>query len=657
MPADGGMLKLAALIVALPLLAALLNGLLGRRLPRWAVSIAACGSVGGAFVVALVCLSVLLSRPADERAAPALATVTIWPWLDVADAHFGRVLRADFGLLVDPLSVVMALVVTGVGFLIHVYSVGYMAEDQDYPRYFTYLNLFAASMLLLVLASNFLLLFVGWELVGLCSYLLIGFWFERDAAAAAGKKAFVVNRIGDFGFLLGVLAIFAVFGTVSYAEVFGRAPAMFADKPIWPTVIALLLFVGATGKSAQIPLYVWLPDAMEGPTPVSALIHAATMVTAGVYMVARCSMLYALAPAAMIVVAVIGAATAIYAASIAMTQYDFKRVLAYSTISQIGYMLLACGVGAFAAGVFHLMTHAFFKALLFLCAGSVMHALHGELDIRRMGGLSRFMPITWRTFWVAAAAISGLPLFSGFFSKDEILWSAFSRGDVLGVACWALGLIGAAMTAFYVFRLYYRVFRGEPRVMEEHDHIEEAPPSMAIPLLVLSALAAVGGLVWVPFATRTQAFRMFLEPVFASAQEAVSTAHEQASVGLEAVIIGLSVLAALTGIFQAYRYYVVRPELPALAAARLGRFYRLVRDKYRVDELYEAAFVRPGHRLAELCWQRGDVEVIDGIVNGIGQFAQLLAQGLRRMQTGFVRDYAMATALGATALVIYLLVR
>src|SRR5687768_4330130 len=430
------------LIPALPLAGFLVNLALGSRLPRPVIGAIACGTVGAAFLVALGCFLALLELSPDERAV----VQTLWTWIQAGT------LRADVAFLLDPLSSLMALVITGVGFLIHVYSTGYMSHDHDYRRYFLYLNLFTFSMLTLVMASNFLLMFVGWEGVGLCSYLLIGFWYTKQSAADAGKKAFIVNRIGDFGFLLGILLLFWTVGSLDYQVVFEAAPGLLAVGSITATAIGLLLFLGATGKSAQVPLYVWLPDAMEGPTPVSALIHAATMVTAGVYMVARCHVLYELAPAALGVVAVVGAVTAIFAASIGLVQTDIKRVLAYSTVSQLGYMFLACGVGAFTAGIFHLMTHAFFKALLFLGAGSVIHALSGEQELSRMGGLRKHLPITFATMAIACVAIAGIPPFAGFFSKDEILYETFASGNIV---LWVVATITAFMTAFYMFRLLF----------------------------------------------------------------------------------------------------------------------------------------------------------------------------------------------------------
>ncbi|MCL6432428.1 MAG: NADH-quinone oxidoreductase subunit L, partial [Anaerolineae bacterium] len=476
------MLQYAWLVLVFPLAGVLINAFFGYRLGRRACGALATVAVALSFLWGVGVLAGLLSRPAEAREVH----LALWDWVVAGDLHVG------LSLLVDPLSVVMLLVVTGVGALIHLYSNGYMREDPDYARFFTYLNLFIVGMLLLVLADNFLLLYLGWEAVGLCSYLLIGFWYQKKSAADAGKKAFIVNRVGDFGFALGIMLIFATFGTLGFREVFERAPVMLQAGGAVATAITLLLFTGAVGKSAQIPLYVWLPDAMEGPTPVSALIHAATMVTAGVYMVARTHVLFALAPFSSAVVAAIGTLTAIYAASIALVQTDIKRVLAYSTISQLGYMFLAVGVGAYAAGIFHLTTHAFFKALLFLGAGSVIHALGGEQDMRRMGGLFGKLRVTGTTFVVAWLAISGIPPLSGFFSKDEILAAAYHSGNVL---LWLLGLITAGLTAFYMSRAVFMTFFGDSRVSPEAaHHLHESPPTMTLPLAALAVLAAVASL-------------------------------------------------------------------------------------------------------------------------------------------------------------------
>jgi NADH-quinone oxidoreductase subunit L len=654
------------LVPALPLAAAVINALIGRRLPKAVVGTLAVGSVGLAFLVSVGLFVDLIARDPEHREV----VQTLYSWIATGDLH------VSVSFLLDPLSMVMILVVTGVGFLIHFYSLGYMGHDPGFGRFFVYLNLFTFSMLLLVLADNFLLMFVGWELVGLCSYLLIGFWFERPSAAIAGKKAFVTNRVGDYGFLLGLFLLFTVFGTFDFKEIFERAPSVLQGQLGLATLLTLLLFVGATGKSAQVPLYVWLPDAMEGPTPVSALIHAATMVTAGVYMVVRAHVLYEMAPPTLAVVAVVGALTAIYAASMGLTQFDIKRVLAYSTISQLGYMFLAAGVGAFAASIFHLMTHAFFKALLFLGAGSVIHALHNEQDIRRMGGLRHKLPITFATFTVAWLAISGVPFLSGFYSKDAILEHTFARSPVL----WAIGLLTAAMTAFYMSRLVFLVFFGSPRYQEmaaagtssaaagghghgqghgthgeaahdgTHGHgsaeVHESPWVMTLPLIGLAILSVVGG--WMGEA----AFTAFL----GHAVEPISGVHGKALPDALTVFANpltwISVAAGLAGIGLAYLMYIQGTPSPQAVAAAFNGLYHLVFNKYYIDELYAAITVGLGGTIA-----RGlalfDVAVVDGVVNGIGNLIRAFGGALRGWQSGYVRAYAATFLVGAVLVVAY----
>ena len=637
------------LIPALPLLGAIVNGFGAGRLPRRLVSAIGTGTVGLAFAIALGCFFSLLRLPPEER----LFVQTLFSWIDSGD------LSVSVRLGLDPLSAVMMLVVTGVGFLIHVYSTGYMGHEKAYGRYFAYLNLFTFSMLMLVLADNFLLLFFGWEAVGLCSYLLIGYWYQKPSAAEAGKKAFIVNRIGDWGFMIGIFLVFVTFGTLDFGRVFSEAPERLALGGGLATAMALFLFVGAMGKSAQIPLHVWLPDAMEGPTPVSALIHAATMVTAGVYMVARCHVLYLLAPTAMWVVAIVGAATAIFAASIGLVQRDIKRVLAYSTISQLGYMFLALGVGAFASGIFHLVTHAFFKALLFLGAGSVIHALSGEQDLERMGGLKPHLPRTHATMLVATLAIAGVFPFAGFFSKDEILWNAWKTG---GPILWAVGVIGAFMTAFYMFRLYFKTFHGPSRLTgEAKHHLHESPGSMTIPLTILAVLSAIGGLIQVPLIPGAQRLDHFLEPVFADAARIgvgmVHAPHEGGSTLLELALMVVSLGVALSGIFLAHRFYVVDPGAPARLAERAKGLYRLLFGKYWVDELYENNIVQPIVRGSTRLWQRFDAAVIDGAVNGVAREIERAAGLLRLAQTGYVQVYAMILTLGMVVVFGYLALR
>ena len=630
------------IIPALPLAAVCLNLLLGDRLGRRGTAWMACGAIGLAFAFAVRAVFNLAQLPPDQR----VLTDTVYTWFQVGD------LSADVAFLLDPLSAVMALVVTGVGFLIHVYSIGYMAHDPSFRRFFLYLNLFMFAMLTLVLADNFLLMFVGWEGVGLCSYLLIGFWVQRPAAAEAGKKAFIVNRIGDFGFLLGMFILFTFGGSLNFERLFGLAPHVAALAGPVITVAVLCLFVGATGKSAQIPLYVWLPDAMEGPTPVSALIHAATMVTAGVYMVARCHVLFQLAPAALETVAVIGAATALFAATIGIAQNDIKRVLAYSTVSQLGYMFMACGVGAFGAGIFHLMTHAFFKALLFLGAGSVIHALSNEQDLRKMGGLAWRLPWTHATMLIATIAIAGIPPFAGFFSKDEILAGAFASGH-LGV--WLVGVAGAVLTAFYMFRLYILCFRGPSRLSHEAEHhVHESPRSMIIPLVVLAALTVVGGWIGLPMQAGGHVLERWLKPVFeGGASEAV--AHAPLSHATEMLLIAISVAAGLAGIAVAFRLYLQKPAAATALAARFAWLRSLLEHKYWIDEIYDALFVRTTSSIARWFWFFWDETIVDGTVNGVASVFEGASAVLRLFQTGFVGTYALFFTLGVAALLFHFL--
>jgi len=627
------MLPLLWTIPLWPLLGFLIIGFFGRRWGNKTSGLIACAAVFVSFIVSLGVFASLLSLP-ERRFITAP-----FDWVVVGNFH------VPFGFLLDPLSAVMILVVTGVSFLIHVYSTGYMGHDPDQPRYFSFLNLFVFFMLVLVLADNFLVMYIGWEGVGLCSYLLIGFWFRRPSAACAGMKAFIVNRIGDLGFSLAIFLIFWNFGTLTFLEVFERAPAIAVASGGAITAIGLLLFMGATGKSAQIPLYVWLPDAMEGPTPVSALIHAATMVTAGVYMVARCSTLFALAPVTLAVVAIIGAATALFAASMALVQNDIKKVLAYSTISQLGYMFLALGVGAFAAGIFHLMTHAFFKALLFLGAGSVIHALSNEQDLRKMGGLKHAMPVTYWTFLIAALAISGVPPLAGFVSKDEILWLSFSS-PIGHWVLWLVGTITAALTAFYMFRLVFLAFHGQSRYPSSvHPH--ESAGSMAKPLMALGALSVVGGWIgWPKLLGGGAWFEHFLAPVFERAEEHLPAREATHSLGLEYGLMAVSVAVGLLGIMWAYQWYVKSPERPERLRTRFAGIYNLLLNKYWVDEIYDAAIVRPLVGTARFLYRRFDLAVVDGTANGIAKLAQSLAAGGVRTSTGRFRLGAVTFAVG-----------
>ncbi|MBI3779962.1 MAG: NADH-quinone oxidoreductase subunit L [candidate division NC10 bacterium] len=649
-------MKLVVLVPLLPLIGVLINGLFGMKIRGRAHLVAVSASGLSCLVAFVVFFRAVGGRTLDWD---------VYSWLKVGD------FVVPIGFLVDPLSAVMMLVVTFVGFLIHVYSVGYMHDDRGYARFFTYLNLFMFSMLVLVLANNYLLMFLGWEGVGLCSYLLIGFWYEKQSAADAGKKAFVVNRIGDAGFLLGLFLIWSTFGSLKYAEVF-KAVDPGLGTGIY-TAITLLLFVGAMGKSAQLPLYVWLPDAMEGPTPVSALIHAATMVTAGVYMVARSHPLYNLAPFSLEMVAWVGAVTAVFAATIALVQNDIKRVVAYSTISQLGYMFLGAGVGAYASGIFHLGTHAFFKALLFLGAGSVIHSLHGEQDIRKMGGLWKAMPITSWTFLLASLANAGIFPLAGFWSKDEILFNAFRRGMTVP---WLLGLVGAFLTAFYMFRLFFLVFTGSFRG-DAHagHHPHESPPNMAYPLVVLGFFSVIAGLIF-GFPPDHGLYHRFVAPMFEAAHEPAGAAAH-VSVSFEIGMAALSLAIALLGIGLAYQFYIKRPGLPSALADRMKGVYRLLLNKYWVDELYQAIFITFGKRVCTFLWgvdsrvvdgavngsswltvrlsllsAWNDLKIVDGLVNAIADVIQGGSLSLRRLQTGVIQNYILAMALGILGMVV-----
>ena len=650
-------------IPALPLLAFVINGLFGAFYSqRWAGWLAVV-AVLASFVLALKTLFGVLGHHGPEP----YFYGTVYQW--ITSGGF----QVTVGFNVDPLTALMLCVVTGVGSAIHVYSTGYMASDPGYRRYFCYLSLFTFSMLLLVMANNFLLLYVGWELVGVCSYYLIGFWFEKKSAADAGKKAFVVNRVGDFGFGLGVFLIWVTFGSLDYHEVFGRAHEitgqtvhLFGGDIPTLTLICLLLFVGAMGKSAQFPLHVWLPDAMEGPTPVSALIHAATMVTAGVYMVARCAALFDLAPVAMQTVAIIGGFTAIFAASIGLVQNDIKRVLAYSTVSQLGYMFLAAGMGAYGAAAFHLMTHAFFKGLLFLCSGSVIHVMehgfHGAgihrdpQDMRNMGGLKEYIPWTYRTFVVGAVAIAGVPPLAGFVSKDLILEKTFAHGGALGYGLWTVGVIAAFMTAFYMFRLIFLTFHGAPRFAPEvARHLRESPPSMVVPLQVLAIFSIAGGLVgWPAILGGAKTFGFgeglihFLQPAFGD----VGHHAEHLSHTLELGLIAVSVAIGLAGIALAYAFYITDPRRPLRLGRDFPALHGVLLNKWFMDELYDAIFVNPIKNGARGLYRVFDVPVIDGLVNGVGNLVRATGRRLRPAQTGGVQNYAAVMVAGLLVLAV-----
>jgi NADH-quinone oxidoreductase subunit L len=664
------------LIPLLPLIGAAINGLLGRRFTNRTVKIVALLSTAASFgwAVRAVLLAPHIGTGLPyERALP-------FEWIVAGTFH------VPFGFYLDQLSTVMVLVVTGVGFLIHVYAASYMEHEGGYYRFFSYLNLFMFFMLTLVLANNYLLMFVGWEGVGLASYLLIGFFFLKDSAANAGKKAFIVNRIGDFAFLLGIFLIIQHFGSLNFDSVFSQVSAL-SPETGWGllTAIALLLMFGATGKSAQIPLYVWLPDAMEGPTPVSALIHAATMVTAGIYMIARSSAIFSRAPHALEVVAFIGCLTAIFAATMGLAQTDIKRVLAYSTVSQLGYMFLACGVAAYSAGIFHLMTHAFFKALLFLGAGSVIHAIGGEQDMRRMGGLWKKIPVTFWVVTIATFAIAGFPPLAGFFSKDEILWKVYNSGPN-GWILWTVGIITAGLTSFYMFRLWFMTFFGESKLgkplddthavqapaqaqshgaADDHGHgagaVHESPWMMLAPLVILAALSIVGGWIGIPEAMGGSSnFEHYLSPAIhlptAAAQESVQLMSGHAEHTTELLFAGISVGVAALGFFFAWLLYYKRPELPARITARMHGIYSMVLHKYYIDEGYDLLIVKPLMALSTIVlWKGVDQGVIDGTVNGAGALSKDIGGQLRKMQSGNIRSYAAWIAAGGAAVIAYMI--
>jgi NADH-quinone oxidoreductase subunit L len=644
------------IVPILPLAGAGINGFFGRRSSRRAITLIALFFSGAAFAMAL-----FLAATFSSASAPYYYDLAHW----LRSGSF----QVDFSFYLDQLSLVMLLVVTGVGFLIHIYSVGYMADDDGYYRFMSYLNLFMFFMLTLVLAANYLVMFIGWEGVGLASYLLVGFWFTKDSAASAGKKAFIVTRIGDFGFLIALFLMVKHFGSLDFTRVFAAVQTMPAETAGVGllTSIGLLLMVGAAGKSAQIPLYVWLPDAMEGPTPVSALIHAATMVTAGVYMVSRSHMIFDRAPTALTVVAIIGTLTALFASTIGIAQTDIKKVLAYSTVSQLGYMFMACGVGAFSAGIFHLMTHAFFKGLLFLAAGSVIHGVGGEQDMRKMGGLRVYMPWTFITMGIATLAISGIPPFAGFWSKDEILWKAAN----VNWAYWVIGVATAFITSFYMFRLMYMTFGGEYRggpVEAAHGHDDhahddhasghghghgdphESPWVMVGPLVVLAFLATVGG-----FVGYGHHFEHFLAPVFQQGAEVVQETSSAAEKVTEYLLMGISISVAGLGWLLAYLLYSRRPELPARIAARLGGLYEAVVHKYYIDEIYAALFVKPLiDGSTTILWHGLDQGGIDAAVNDSATAARHVSDNLRHMQSGNLRSYAGWVAAGAAVVIGYM---
>jgi NADH-quinone oxidoreductase subunit L len=651
------------IILALPLAGSAINGLFGKRWPQSAVNSVAIGSVSLAFL-AVAELVREFSHLAQDQ-IPYIGNYFTW--------MIAGPFRVDFALQVDQLTIVMLFVVSFVGMLIHIYSTGYMAHEGGYYRFFSYLNLFMFFMLTLVMAANLIVMFVGWEGVGLCSYLLIGFWFLKKSATDAGKKAFIVTRIGDMGFTIGILLVFWTFNSVNFSDIFRQAANMPAEGTTQIgalTAICLLLFAGAIGKSAQLPLYVWLPDAMEGPTPVSALIHAATMVTAGVYMVARMHPLFSRAPIAMFVVAVIGAVTAFYSATIGLVQTDIKKVLAYSTVSQLGYMFLACGVGAYAAGIFHLMTHAFFKGLLFLAAGSVIHAMGGEQDMMKMGGLRKKIPVTYWTMLIATLAIAGIPGFAGFFSKDEIL-DAAGAGPHANLWLWLLGVAGASLTSFYMFRLVFLTFFGKPRYDERKVHVHESPKNMTMPLMVLAFFSIFGGWFAAPHLVGgTEYFERFLHPVFSAyavqsgTEQAVSLAGNPGAEGavapnptLELVhaLTGWPVIVAVLGLLVAWWFYIKKPDTPKRLAQSVRGLYLLLLNKYYVDEFYAALIVRPLLWIStNVLWHGVDERVIDGVVNGSARVARESGGQLRELQSGNTRSYATWIVIGAVGFTVLL---
>lgn len=625
------MIQFSWLIPLLPLLGFITIGLAGKRLSKAMVSAVACGSILVAFALSLFCFVELNGTQ---------KTVDVFQWINAGKLNIG------FSLLIDQLSCLFMLIITGIGFLIHVYSTGYMHDDEGYNRYFSYLNLFVFFMLLLVMGSNYILMFVGWEGVGLCSYLLIGFWFKNTEYNNAAKKAFIVNRIGDLAFLVALFMIYDKFGTFNYDRVFDLAHQNAANKEFLNGV-GILLFIGACGKSAQIPLYTWLPDAMAGPTPVSALIHAATMVTSGIYMITRSAVIYSNAPVASEVVAIVGLLTALFAATIGLFQNDIKKVLAYSTVSQLGLMFLGLGVGAFTGGVFHVMTHAFFKALLFLCAGSVIHAMGGEQDIRKMGGLKKALPITHLTFLLGTLAISGIPPFSGFFSKDEILAHAFEHNKLY----WLLGVIVSMMTAFYMFRLYYLTFHGTFRgTQHQKEHLHESPKSMTIPLMVLAVLAVLGGFLGIPNG-HMHILHFFLKPVYMAGQARITDPHHFDL--HEGLLMAAAVAGAVIAIAIAWGMFKKNNTVPSLNDADMNKTQRVVYNKFYVDEIYDAIIRKPLDKISDYTYRFFEIKVVDGFVNGVGSMTRRLGDLAKYMQAGTLGFYVFAMTLAVVLIFAY----
>lgn len=635
LPANNSEMRLITLLIPLlPFIGFLINGLGNRKLPKGLAGLIGCASVLGSFLLSLYLFF------GFEGYGNRPYTTQIFDWINVAN------LQIPFAFQIDQLSLVMLLLVTGVGSVIHIYSAGYMSHDENFGKFFSFLNLFVFSMLLLVMGANYVMMFVGWEGVGLCSYLLIGFWNKVTPYNNAAKKAFIINRIGDLGFLLGIFLIFFTYGSVSYGEVFNQASQLNQVNDGVVIAITLLLFVGAMGKSAQLPLYTWLPDAMAGPTPVSALIHAATMVTAGIYMVIRSNVLYTLAPDTLEFVAIIGLATALFAATIGLFQNDIKKVLAYSTVSQLGYMFLALGVMAYSSSLFHVLTHAFFKALLFLGAGSVIHAMSGEQDLRRMGGLKKVLPITFLTFLIGTLAISGIPPFAGFFSKDELLAHVFVHSKVM----WAFGLLTSFMTAFYMFRLLYLAFFGEFRGTEEQrKHLHESPAVMTIPLIILAILSTIGGFMGLPAVfSQNHMLGNFLSPIYELARRAVPSAFEAPHLSHETeyLLMGVSVAVAVVAIILAYVIYGKKKSVPAEEGAALSPLHKLVYNKYYVDELYNAIIVKPVMAMSTGLHRFVEKGLIDPIVNGFGKATLGGGRTLRFVQSGATGSYILMMVLG-----------
>ena len=613
------------LIPVFPLLGFILLGLLGKSFKKTSAGILASGLVLASFIISCI---LFFQLPLEQP------ITTYFDWINVGDLHI------PISFLIDPISCIMLLIITGVGFLIHVYSIGYMSNDEGFVRFFSYMNLFVFFMLLLVMGNNFVLMFAGWEGVGLCSYLLIGFWFKNNEYNRAANKAFIMNRIGDLGFLLGIILIFVTFGTTDFGEVFSAAKPMSDDQPVI-IVITLLLFIGAIGKSAQIPLYTWLPDAMAGPTPVSALIHAATMVTAGIYMIVRSNVLYSLAPTTLTVVAITGAATALFAASIALAQTDIKKVLAYSTVSQLGYMFVALGVGAYSTALFHVTTHAFFKALLFLAAGSVIHAMSGEQNIRKMGGLKKKLPVTFFVFLIGVLAISGVPPLSGFFSKDEILAKAYMQNSFLFVML----SVTSVLSAIYMFRILFLTFYGTFRgTVDQEKHLHESPRVMTWPLIILAGLSIAGGFLGLPaIVTEHHLFDKLLSPYMSTP---ASMIHSEPSHFLEWTLIGISISTLIVVIVLLNQHYVKRTRIPPVNETEFTPAFKIIYHKYYIDELYERFFVRPLYKISDALYKAVDIKLIDGMVNSVGKGIVWSANLARQIQTGSIGFYIFAMVIG-----------